>query len=72
MSDLVMAISWFLSSSWDFFTEITVPGLGVSFAALLASVFLGGLGLRLLLMIIGARIGSDMILPILDRKKDDK
>ena len=49
MADLLTAIRWFFSSAWDFFTEITVPGIGVSFAALFVALFFASLGLRLFL-----------------------
>ena len=41
--EVLQAIGWFLSSSWDFFTEIKVPGFDFSFAALLVGLFLAGL-----------------------------
>jgi hypothetical protein len=52
------AIGWFLSSAWDFFTEITVPGFDFSFAALLVGLFLAQLGLRFLFMMLGISFGS--------------
>lgn len=70
MEDLLACVSWFLSSSWDFFTEITVPGLGVSFAALLVSLFLGGLGLRFLLMILGSSFNTGGLSNLFGKDKD--
>lgn len=52
------AIGWFLSSAWDFFTEITVPGFDFSFAALLVGLFLAQFGLRFLFMMLGISFGS--------------
>lgn len=54
--EVVEFIVWFLSSSWDFFTEITVPGFDFSFAALLVGLFLANLGLRFLFMMLGIGI----------------
>lgn len=56
--EIIQFISWFLSSSWDFFTEITVPGFDFSFAALFVGLFLANLGLRFLFMMLGIGIGS--------------
>jgi hypothetical protein len=52
-------ISWFLSTSWRFFTEITVPGFDFSFAALFVGFFLANLGLRFLFMMLGIGFGRD-------------
>lgn len=67
--ELIECIKFFVSSSWDFFTEVTVPGLGVSFAALFVGLFLAGLGLRFLFMFLGSgfSFGGFSL-----RKKDDK
>ena len=44
--EVLMFISFFLGASWDFFTEVTVPGFDFSFAALFVGLFLAALGLR--------------------------
>lgn len=46
--EVLQAIGWFFSMSWDFFTEVQVPGFGFSFAALFVGLFLAALSLRLL------------------------
>ena len=45
--EVLQAIGWFFSMSWDFFTEVEVPGFGFSFAALFVGLFLAALSLRL-------------------------
>ena len=56
--EVLECIGFFLSSSWKFFTDITVPGFNFSFAQLLVGIFLAGLGLRFLFMILGTSVGS--------------
>lgn len=51
-------IAFWLDASWDFFTEINVPGFDFSIAALSIGVFLASLGLRLLCMMLGIGIHS--------------
>lgn len=51
-------ISFWLSASWDFFTEVEVPGVGFTFAALFIGLFLASLGLRLLCMMLGIGVHS--------------
>jgi len=53
-------IRWFLGASWDFFTEVKVPGFDFTFAALFVGLFLANLGLRFLFMMlgVGAPFGS--------------
>lgn len=50
----------FLSMSWDFFTEIDVPGLPFSFAQLFVGLFLMTFGLRLIGAMIGVSVGSSI------------
>ena len=52
--EVIQAIGWLFSASWDFFTEVNVPGFDFSFAALLVGFFLANLGLRFLFMMLGA------------------
>lgn len=51
--EVIQAIGWLFSASWDFFTEVNVPGFDFSFAALLVGFFLANLGLRFLFMMLG-------------------
>ncbi len=71
-NDLLTAIGWFFSSIWQFFTGITVPGLGISFAALFIALFLAGLGLRLFLTILGGSLHSGDLSDFFSGRKDDK
>lgn len=64
--EVIQAIGWFFSASWDFFTEIKVPGFDFSFAALLVGFFLSNLGLRFLFMMLGIGVHSSDIV----RKED--
>ena len=66
--EVIAFISFFLGASWDFFTEITVPGFDFSFAALFVGLFLATLGLRVLSAMIGVGFHSSMILPFLPKK----
>ncbi len=63
-------IGWFLSHSWDFFTETTVPGFDFSFAALFVGLFLATLGLRFLFMMLGVGAPYRDILSIARSSKD--
>ena len=63
MLDIMSFISFFLGASWDFFTEIEVPGTGVSVAALFVGLFLANLGLRFLGSMLGIGFGSDSVIP---------
>lgn len=54
--EVLQAIKFLLSSAWDFFTEVNVPGFDFSFAALFVGLFLAALGLRLLFMMLGVSI----------------
>ena len=56
-SDLMEAVRFVLRSGWTFLTSVTVPGTTIHFAALLVGLFLARLGLRLLFMILGVRVG---------------
>ena len=66
--EVIAFISFFLGVSWDFFTEITVPGFGFSFAALFVGLFLAALSLRLLSAMIGVGFHSSMLLPFVSKK----
>lgn len=58
LSDLMNCIKTFLSSSWKFFTETDVPGLGFSFAVLLIGLVLIPVSLSFLSLILGFSVGS--------------
>lgn len=51
--EVIAFISFFIGASWDFFTEIKVPGFDFSFAALFVGLFLATLGLRFLFAMTG-------------------
>lgn len=68
--EVIQAIVWFLSSSWDFFTEITVPGMSFTFAQLLVGLFLANLGLRFLFMMLGIGVHSSDF--VLFARREDK
>lgn len=59
--EVLAFISFFLGASWDFFTEIKVPGFDFSFAALFVGLFLASLGLRFLGMMLNITVSSDNI-----------
>ena len=67
--EVIQFITWFLSASWDFFTEINVPGFDFSVAALFIGIFLANLGLRFLFMMLGISVHSDDFRPIMKENK---
>lgn len=67
--EVIQFITWFLSASWDFFTEINVPGFDFSFAALFIGIFLANLGLRFLFMMLGISVHSGDFRPIMKENK---
>ena len=67
--EVIQFITWFLSASWDFFTEINVPGFDFSFAALFIGIFLAYLGLRFLFMMLGISVHSGDFRPIMKENK---
>lgn len=70
--DVLAFISFFLGASWDFFTEVTVPGFDFSFAALFVGLFLANLGLRFLFSMLGIGVSSSAVLPILKYDKEHR
>lgn len=71
--DLMDCIRFFLSNSWKFFTQVDIPGLGVSFAALFVGLFLAVMGLRLLSYMFGfGHIDADDFRLSRGRDKDKK
>lgn len=51
--ELVQFIVFFLDASWNFFTEVNVPGFDFTFGALFVGLFLASLGLRFILSMLG-------------------
>ena len=71
--EVLAFISFFLGASWDFFTDIKVPGFDFSFAVFFVGLFLASLGLRFLFMILGLNIYAGDIKTIgAAVKKEDK
>lgn len=56
--EVLQFIQFWLSASWDFFTEVNVPGFDFSIAALFVGVFLATLGLRFVLSMLGVSVWS--------------
>ena len=59
--EVLAFISFFLGASWDFFTEIKVPGFEFTFGALFVGLFLANLGLRFLMSMLGMSIDSHSV-----------
>lgn len=60
MDTFFSVVSLFLSSSWDFFTETSFPGLpGVTIGALSVALFLAVLGIRLVSYLFSFQGGGD-------------
>lgn len=70
--EVLQAIKFLLSSAWDFFTEVNVPGFEFSFAALFVGLFLASLGLRFLFMMLDISIGPNDSRPPVAPKSDRK
>ncbi|MBO5341032.1 MAG: hypothetical protein J6A62_08555 [Oscillospiraceae bacterium] len=69
---VIEAIEWFLGASWDFFTEVEVPGMGFSFAALFVGLFLATLGLRFVCMMLGVSPYGAVLAVVSDFKRKGK
>lgn len=69
--EVLAFISFLLGASWDFFTEIKVPGFDFSFAALFVGLFLAVLGLRFLCAMIGVGMSSGLVTGVLKHKETD-
>lgn len=67
--EVLAFISFFLGASWDFFTEITVPGFEFTFAQLFVGLFLASLGLRVLGGMLGITVPMGDIPVLLNRAK---
>lgn len=68
--EVLAFISFFLGASWDFFTEVKVPGFDFSFAALFVGLFLASLGLRFLGGMLGIGMSSGLVTGVLRLRKD--
>lgn len=66
-SGLLQALKSFIALSWDFFTEITIPGTSFTFAALFVGLFLADLGLRFLFMVLGISFNPSDVLRLPDK-----
>lgn len=67
--EVLAFISFFLGASWDFFTEVTVPGFDFSFAALFVGLFLVSLSLRFLSGMIGISMSSHTVIGVLKHRR---
>lgn len=72
--DVLTFISFFLGASWDFFTEVKVPGFDFTFAALFVGIFLASLGLKFLFSMLGIGISSRDLTSLVNKveKSDSK
>lgn len=71
--EILKFISFFLSASWDFFTEVTVPGFDFTFGALFVGLFLAWLGLKFLFSMLGISVPfGDMISLAKRKNKEEK
>lgn len=68
--EVLAFISFFLGASWDFFTEVNVPGFDFSFAALFVGLFLAALGLKFLGSMLGVSVPFGDIRGIASRKEE--
>lgn len=69
--EVLAFISFFLGASWDFFTEVNVPGFDFSFAVLFVGLFLASLGLRFLGSMLGVGMSSGLVTGVLRHKDSD-
>lgn len=69
--EVLAFISFFLGASWDFFTEVKVPGFDFSFAVLFVGLFLASLGLRFIGAMLGFGMSSGVVTGILRHEAAD-
>ena len=69
--EVLSFISFFLGASWDFFTEVKVPGFDFTFAIFFVGLFLASLGLRFLSSMIGVGFSSSLVTSVL-KDRDSK
>ena len=70
--EVIAFISFFLGASWDFFTEVNVPGFDFSFAALFVGLFLASLGLRFLFAMTGITAPLGDVISIAKFRKENE
>lgn len=70
--EVLAFISFFLGASWDFFTEVKVPGFEFSFATLFVGLFLASLGLRFLFMMLGITVPTRDIQSLAEKADTNK
>ncbi len=58
MNELLELCTWFLSSAWAFFTDITLPGTELTLAALFTGLLFISIVFRLLSLILGFNVGT--------------
>lgn len=56
--EVLQFITFWIGASWDFFTEVKVPGFDFSIGALFIGIFLATLGLRFVLSMLGVSVWS--------------
>ena len=69
--EVLAFISFFIGASWDFFTEVKVPGFDFTFAALFVGLFLAHLSLKFLFMMLGISAPLGDIVSIAKHKKEN-
>lgn len=57
-NDLMIGISSFLTNSWRFFTDTTIPGTNITFAVLALGLALVPVGFQFLSIMTGHNIGE--------------
>lgn len=53
MQEIMIGISMFLRSAWRFFSEIDVPGIGISVGTLFIGVFLVHFSIKFIFVLLG-------------------
>lgn len=67
--EVLQFMRFFFGASWDFFTEINVPGFDFSFAALFVGLFMAFLGLKFVTSMIGVGISSGPAISVIQRSR---
>jgi hypothetical protein len=61
MSDLLELCIWFMSSTWEFFTQTYIPGTEVSVAVIFIGLLFTSVGFGLLSLVTGFPVGAGSI-----------